>query len=38
MELLSRAVPIWERTQAAVEDLLGGADADRLRSGLRALS
>ncbi len=38
LELLSRAVPIWERTHATVEGLLGGADPDRLRSSLRALS
>src|SRR5919199_5879849 len=28
LELLARAVPIWERTHAGVEALLGGADAD----------
>ena len=38
LKLLASAVPIWERTHAAVEELLGGADPDRLRSGLRALS
>ncbi len=38
LELLSRAVPIWERTHAAVEGLLGAADPDGLRSSLRALS
>jgi DNA-binding MarR family transcriptional regulator len=36
--LLSRAVPIWERTHAQVENLLADADPDRLRSNLRALS
>src|SRR5215207_2919937 len=36
--LLSSAVPIWERTQAAVEGLLADADPDRLRDNLRALS
>ena len=36
--LLSSAVPIWERTHAAVEGQLAGADPDRLRSDLRALS
>lgn len=35
-KLLARAVPIWERTSAEVE--AGLADADRLRSDLRALS
>src|SRR5919202_2258945 len=38
LKLLASAVPIWERTHAAVEGLLGGADPDGLRSGLRALS
>jgi DNA-binding MarR family transcriptional regulator len=36
--LLSRAVPIWARTHAQVENLLAGGDPDRLRSNLRALS
>ena len=36
--LLSSAVPIWERTHAAVESQLAGADPDRLRSDLCALS
>lgn len=36
--LLSRAVPIWESTQAAVEALLGEADPDQVRESLRALS
>jgi DNA-binding MarR family transcriptional regulator len=36
--LLSSAVPIWKRRQGAVEGLLTGADPDRLRSDLRALS
>lgn len=36
--LLSSAVPIWERTHAAVEGLLDDADPDRLRGNLRALS
>ena len=36
--LLSSAVPIWERTHAAVEGLLDDADPDRLRDNLRALS
>ena len=38
LKLLSNAVPIWERTHAAVEELLGGADPDHLRSSLKALS
>jgi DNA-binding MarR family transcriptional regulator len=36
--LLASAVPIWERTHAAVDGLLGDANIDRLRSDLRALS
>jgi DNA-binding MarR family transcriptional regulator len=36
--LLSSAVPIWERTHAAVEGLIPNADPDRLRTDLRALS
>ncbi|MFZ3218328.1 MAG: MarR family winged helix-turn-helix transcriptional regulator [Candidatus Acidiferrales bacterium] len=36
--LLACAVPIWERTHAAVEGLLGNGDADRLRTNLRALA
>ncbi|MDQ3906173.1 MAG: MarR family transcriptional regulator, partial [Actinomycetota bacterium] len=35
LKLLSSAVPIWERTHATVEGLLGAADPDRLRSSLR---
>jgi DNA-binding MarR family transcriptional regulator len=35
--LLARAVPVWEATQADIEQLLDGAP-DRLRSALRALS
>jgi DNA-binding MarR family transcriptional regulator len=37
---LARAVPVWKKTHAAVEALLGGRDgeADRLRNNLRALS
>ncbi len=34
---LSRAVPIWRKTHAAVEGLLRGGQGDRLRSDLRAL-
>jgi DNA-binding MarR family transcriptional regulator len=36
--LLSSAVPIWQRTHGAVEDLLTGGDPDRLRADLRMLS
>ncbi len=36
--LLARAVPLWRREHAAVERLLAGADPDRLRADLRALS
>ena len=35
---LIRAVPVWKKTHAAVEALLGNGDPDRLRSNLRALS
>ena len=34
---LIRAVPVWKKTHAAVEALLGDGDPDRLRSNLRAL-
>jgi DNA-binding MarR family transcriptional regulator len=36
--LLASAVPIWERTHAAVDGLLSDSDPNRLRSALRALS
>jgi len=36
--LLASAVPIWERTHAALEGVLSDGDPDRLRSDLRALS
>lgn len=36
--LLAEAVPIWVRTEAETEALLGGSDPDRLRADLRALS
>jgi DNA-binding MarR family transcriptional regulator len=36
--LLSRAVPVWRNTRAAVEALLPAGDSDRLRNNLRALS
>jgi DNA-binding MarR family transcriptional regulator len=37
-DLLVAAFPVWERTHAALERLLGGSDPDRLRADLRALS
>jgi DNA-binding MarR family transcriptional regulator len=36
--LLAEAVPIWKRTHAAIDRLLGESDPDRLRADLRALS
>jgi DNA-binding MarR family transcriptional regulator len=36
--LLASAVPVWERTHLEVTAPLPDGDADRLRSGLRALS
>jgi DNA-binding MarR family transcriptional regulator len=36
--LLARAVPIWERTHAAIESSLSPGDPERLRNNLRALS
>ena len=36
--LLARAVPIWKKTHATVEALLGDGDSGRLRNNLRALS
>src|ERR671933_604840 len=38
LKLLARAVPIWEHTHAAVEELLGSTDPDHIRRSLRALS
>src|ERR1700736_74255 len=38
MRLLTRAVPIWERTHQEVEALLPDGDPDRLRNNLRVLS
>jgi DNA-binding MarR family transcriptional regulator len=35
---LAAAVPVWRRTHAAMERLLSGADPDRLRADLQALS
>ena len=37
-ELLRSATPIWERAHEQTEAVLGSAEADRLRAGLRALS
>jgi DNA-binding MarR family transcriptional regulator len=36
--LLVRAVPVWKRTHAAVETLLGHGEPERLRAALRRLS
>ncbi|MFN3461936.1 MAG: MarR family winged helix-turn-helix transcriptional regulator [Oceanibaculum sp.] len=36
--LLAEAVPVWERTHAEIDRLLGGADPQRLRDDLVALS
>lgn len=36
--LLECALPVWQRTHAAIEGLLPGGDPDRLRQELRALS
>ena len=36
--LLSRAVPIWEKTHTALEKQLAGADPDRLRNDLHVLA
>lgn len=36
--LLASAFPVWQREHGAVESLLAGAGADRLRADLRALS
>lgn len=38
LALLAKAVPIWVKTEAETEALLGGSDPDRLRADLRALS
>jgi DNA-binding MarR family transcriptional regulator len=35
--LLAEAAPLWERTHAEVQTILGAAEADRLRTSLRAL-
>jgi len=36
--LLAKAVPVWERTHEEFNSLLGGSDANQIRSDLRALS
>jgi DNA-binding MarR family transcriptional regulator len=36
--LLAKAVPIWERTHKELNSLLGGSDANQIRSDLRSLS
>ncbi len=36
--VLLEAVPIWEATHSAVEELLPGGDPDSLRNSLRALA
>ena len=36
--LLTKAVPIWKKTHAALDRLLADATSDRLRADLRALS
>jgi DNA-binding MarR family transcriptional regulator len=38
MRLLTRAVPIWQRTHQEIERLLPDGDPNRLRSNLRILS
>jgi DNA-binding MarR family transcriptional regulator len=36
--LLTKAVPLWKKTHAALDRLLADATTDRLRADLRALS
>lgn len=36
-EILTRAIPLWERAQADIEARLGGTDPDAARETLRAL-
>ena len=38
IRLLTRAVPVWERTHEEIEGLLPDGDPNRLRSNLRVLS
>ena len=37
LELLARAVPVWERTHHEIEAMIPGGDPEGLRKGLRAL-
>src|SRR3954447_21514343 len=37
-DLLQSALPVWQRQHRAIEELMAGADAEALRSELRALS
>jgi DNA-binding MarR family transcriptional regulator len=37
MALLARALPIWERTHAALDAQMAGTDPEQLRTALRAL-
>jgi DNA-binding MarR family transcriptional regulator len=37
-ELLARAVPIWEKTHAEVEEQLGDTTPDELRASLLTMS
>ena len=37
-KLLARAVPVWEATHHAIEEMIPGGDPEGLRKGLRALS
>src|SRR3954451_5448406 len=38
LALLQSALPVWQRQHRAIEELMAGADADSLRTELRALS
>lgn len=38
LDLLARALPVWERTHNEVEQLVPDGDPNELRRGLRALS
>ena len=37
LELLARAVPVWEQTHHEIEAMIPGGDPEGLRKGLRAL-
>jgi DNA-binding MarR family transcriptional regulator len=37
LELLARAVPVWEQTHQEIEGMIPGGDPEGLRKGLRAL-